>query len=330
MYNIGIEYLLVSFFICLFFINFFYFQAKGVFKTSKKWKREKAYRFLEDSWLAHGNQTWMSEHLDISEPVESPKEIFSTLLMLDLLIDEELNASVKKQMVQLIEQACLPDGTFYFFHNQDLLPRDVDTTTFGITILKREGKIADKVAEEGLSHVLRNCVPEGMIEVYLSPKKKEREGRLDPAVCANVLYALTQAGRQGEAEPTIRYLHQALKEETYLEGTLYYPSPDAFLYFVARVVSTFPMYQAEFADLLKEKIRNRMGASDQALELSMRILAAKYLGIECEKEQEKLAAQQLRDGSWPAYTIFKGNSKYKYFGSRELTTAFAIQALKGF
>lgn len=60
--------------------------------------------------------------------------------------------------------------------------------------------------------------------------------------------------------------------------------------------------------------------------IKMRIIACNNLGIQSSKEKAKLVSFQLEDGSWPAYSYFTGSNS-RYFGSREISTAFAIKAL---
>ena len=50
--------------------------------------------------------------------------------------------------------------------------------------------------------------------------------------------------------------------------------------------------------------------------------------INTEEFTIKLLQMQNNDGSWPANALFRFGSQDKYFGSKALTTAYAVRALE--
>ncbi|MBW3015696.1 hypothetical protein KY330_04705 [Candidatus Woesearchaeota archaeon] len=82
--------------------------------------------------------------------------------------------------------------------------------------------------------------------------------------------------------------------------------------------------KAELAKHLKERI----GKTEYPLDLAMRTSLAYSLGIANKTEKQKLLGLQEQAGSWPADALFHYGSQQGYFGSRALTTAFSVRALK--
>ncbi|MCJ1252112.1 hypothetical protein MMC30_009350 [Trapelia coarctata] len=60
--------------------------------------------------------------------------------------------------------------------------------------------------------------------------------RLDSVVCVNVLHLFYKHGRSQQLGPTLAWVHAVLLHRAYTDGTLYYPSPNTFLYFLSRLL----------------------------------------------------------------------------------------------
>jgi len=135
-------------------------------------------------------------------------------------------------------------------------------------------------------------------------------------------------GREKESLKTEQYIFEYLHSQAYLEGTRYYPSPDIFLYFLARLVNTFPYFRKRYAPQLKEALQTRIGTSKSPLDLAARVITAKVLGISNGFEEHKLVLLQKNSQEWPADAFFKFGTRYGFFGCNALTTAFATRALE--
>jgi hypothetical protein len=284
-----------------------------------------------------GFQSRISGSREILAATNPPIEVFSSAIILDLLSGTQILPNViltlKKFLVGQDEY-----GIFNFFENTGLLADDVDCTALCLRALLKEGSFDRGRAKIIARLLISNINEEGIIQVYLPPRS-EREGRVDAVVCANVMCLLYQLGLDSEAKKTEDFLYQTLENKAYLNGTLYYPSPDAFLYFLSRAISVSPAALRRFENLLAMRIRERFGATSRPLDLAMRILAADRINLlQIEEDQlleiilpEKQKLEKLQrkeDGAWPKDALFKTGRMDIYFGSKALTTAFAVKALE--
>jgi hypothetical protein len=173
-----------------------------------------------------------------------------------------------------------------------------------------------------------------------------RRGRKqDPVACANALYTVQLADRpladEGQAVvvATTRYLADHLTSGRYLDGTRYYPSPDAFLYAVSRLCARFPGTTGLLAGPLRRAFHRREATAPaqglaaipgRSLDLAFRTLTADHLGLSAGQNEWRtlLAALQRDDGSWPPCAYYRMGRFPVYFGSPYLTTVFALAALR--
>jgi hypothetical protein len=133
----------------------------------------------------------------------------------------------------------------------------------------------------------------------------------------------------------IGYATGFLASGDWRDGCRYYRSPDAFLLFYSELVHEFPALLERFgaAGFLRDAIEYRRHASaSRPLELAMRAIAARNVGIDPQPELEPLIAAQARDGSWPGfdplYTLGTASQRLSvHFGSPLITAAFCIRAL---
>ena len=161
----------------------------------------------------------------------------------------------------------------------------------------------------------------------------EREKpRTDAVVSANVLTCFYTFGRGHShgLELTVRMIHNILLQQEYLHGTRYYPSPDCCLFFFARLLrcSDAEYLQTMLGPLLKERIQERVGLSGSAMDIAMRILACKWLGLESGDDRHVLLDKQCEDGGWDASWMCTYGSSGIKIGNRGVTTALAIRALE--
>ncbi|RDW78943.1 uncharacterized protein DSM5745_05795 [Aspergillus mulundensis] len=245
------------------------------------------------------------------------RDNFTQLLILEVTGDRDL--------IYLEEHP----RTWNFFIGQSLLtttayPDDFDTTCAALTVLKPDRQTACSVLDELASHVN----DDGIILTYFDRSRP----RIDPVVCVNVLRAFYEHGRGHELQPSLHWVHEVLKTRAYVDGTRYYPTAEAFLYFVARLLQCTQeaLLQREFSDLLRQRVKERIGKPGDALCLAMRLLACQYVGVpaaDAERDVASLRAMQDADGGWEPGCVYRYGKTDIRIGSRGLATALAVKAL---
>jgi hypothetical protein len=177
-----------------------------------------------------------------------------------------------------------------------------------------------------------------------------RRPQFDAAVASNVLYAVSlldtdeSADLAKQFEPTWRFVKDHLLSGRYLEGTLYYPSPDSFLCLFGLLLARVPQQlDQDLATTLAQAILRRATTTSDnlvkdpqsPLNQAQRIIAADALNLAAAAEivsgvptmKQHLAKFQEPDGLWPAMPHY-GYGPLPYFiGSRELTSIYALSAL---
>lgn len=159
--------------------------------------------------------------------------------------------------------------------------------------------------------------------------QRERH-RVDPIVSANILACFYHYGRGREFDRTLKLVHSTLESRAYMDGTRYYPSPDCCLGFIGRLLrvsNNDEHLQTTLGPLLKSRIGERVGMSGSPMELAMRIITCKQMGIPCEGDCAELLSSQCDDGSWEAGWMYRYGSTGETIGNRAVTTAMAVAAL---
>ncbi len=290
--------------------------------------RELAYSFIADQWRLgpHRFHCLTSAAMTFENARQVEPEIFTAMLVSDLLRKLPLDTEIENRLLDQIRSKMTESGLFYFFEDHAILPADVDCASVGLAILARAGRISPAVLTTGLDRILANTNRDGIIEVYIDPSA-DRRGILDPVVCANALYLATMRDRDREAAKTNDYVYRMLEEQSCAQGTRYYPSEDTFLCRIARLVKDYPVRFARFREPLQRRLTRRMGTTSSPLEMAQRIIAASRLDLPVATEKQRLAMLQTADGSWPADGYFRYGRSRIFFGSKALTTAFALRAL---
>ena len=260
-------------------------------------------------------------------------ESFTAMIIADLLIDQRdqpEQASMMRDVLNMLERELGDESLFYFFKDHERLPADADCTAVGLSVLLRGGVSGERIrkkAHRALDKILNNRSQSGVIETYFDPTG-ERAGIVDAVVCCNVLFLAHQLNRAPEARATIEHVRRVLIEETFLEGTRYYHSPDTFLFFLGRVVHCFPGETEElFLEPLKAAIKKRLGIPGNTIDMAQRVLLCAWFGIDDEGEAERLLEAREGNGLWANDALFRYGRKKVYFGSQVMATAFAMAAV---
>lgn len=155
------------------------------------------------------------QHVSYTSNGQTIEENFTQLLILEATGDPSL--------VYYVEY----DGLFNFFRGQGQLttieyPYDSDTSAIGVLVathlsLSSKHRILDDILR------LRNA--DGIVQLYFDPSRP----RVDPVICTNILAAFHTHGRGDELNETFEWVLRVLEHRAYIEGTGYYPPPEAFL-----------------------------------------------------------------------------------------------------
>jgi hypothetical protein len=174
--------------------------------------------------------------------------------------------------------------------------------------------------------ILSNKNDDGLVEIYFKPSSKEE--RIDPVALANILYLISLSGISDERRAAQENAVEAhLLSGEYAKGSRYYFAPEFFLYFVSKLIHSFPDTYERWREPVAQALQQRIGATDYPIDLAMRVRSLTLLGIPNPADRSSLLA--LRQGDWgfPPDCACKYGSRNEYFGSRALSQAYCLEAL---
>lgn len=299
---------------------------KQMQRNTSRGPMEKGYNYLLESCNAKRCfQPVVSASADFAVTKPSPfPEIFDACLVLDLLGKKELDTDVLEACLRYISRHQGANKLFSFFEDPSLFPQDVDSSVLATNVLLDHQKVkmsdADVVADAVIANVNRN----GVIQTYFPPRDG-REDKIDPSVCANAIRFIHRMGRGEECKPTEDRLFAFLEKRNQDKSDLYYHT-DAFFYFIWEALKTSVFLKKRFQSLLAERISARIGSSSNPIDLAARVVVSSEMGIPNHKELEKLHSLQQEDGSFPLDVAYTSSKKDLYWGSKMVTTAFALRA----
>ena len=295
--------------------------------------------YIRKNWdVENGIATFASTSADFSSGARQiAPDVFSALLVFDVLPKKLLTAAFDRSLKDFFLRNYHPSGINYFFVDRDLISpsgiaADVDTAAMYLTIMLEAGMVERESIRHAVEIIAENVDSNGIIQVFLPPRM-EREGRIDPAVCANVLGLLYCFGYEGRTQANEDYLFDIIASRAYLSGSLQYTYPSTILYFITRAIFRFGSndVRERFLGVLG---RGAMELLDEDpvtdLDLAMRVIVSKYLGIESSQVtrfERLLLERQMSNGSWRKGSMYRTVRSQLHFGSESLTTAFALRAL---
>ncbi|KAH7299338.1 hypothetical protein KP509_24G006200 [Ceratopteris richardii] len=221
------------------------------------------------------------------------------------------------------------------------IPDDLDTTSIGLSILHRFGKVKMNMINKVLDKMMGYLsMDDGIVQVYFDIERP----RIDPVAIANVLYLFHLAGRGHEVERSERFLEQVLLHRAYEDGTIYYNLPESFLLHVARLVNKFPDHFGDngMKSLLQKRLSEHLAAlltdtesTLYAISLAMCMRACLLCDVEgsehhilMKEARRRLVGLQRQDGSWDCDPYYRyGSNSRSWIGNEGLTTAYALLAL---
>lgn len=245
---------------------------------------------------------------------------------------------------------------YRFFHDSPGFAADTDCSGVALAALWHNGRLPPAELIRGALQIAdcrapltADCAWPGALAVYwddgMEPGALPRGLRQDACAAANalvpVVLARTHLGEAGLSdaaradtarrldaaiEPTLDWLAQELARGG---SSRYYPSPDALLCFVSELLRQCPTTGLRLRAPLRQAVSRRLEMPGSTLDLSMRLLAACACGVVPVHLQQALVEAQDEDGLWPAAPLFTlGRVSSLHFGSRTLSAAFAVAALR--
>lgn len=302
----------------------------GIIRNKKTIKNEavkKGNNYLSQKITDTGFQSYFGINRNLNTiNTFSNNEIFTSIVIAELIPQQFKKNQYYKNLVKYINSSLELDGTISFFQDNKILSPDIDCTSIGLSVLFSDGKLTQKIINNVTEKIFKNINSKNIIKVYFDSKKKY----IDPIVCINALYFLYFIGKNKNkiTKENEKFIYDFFKNESYLNGTRYYHSPDTFLFFLTRLVMKLPKdLKNKYHNLLKKAIQKRRLKTNYPLDIAIRVYLSKIFGINNKVEFDKLLKMQSIDGSWPIDGFFRNDNKNLYFGCKELTTAFAIKAL---
>jgi hypothetical protein len=159
--------------------------------------------------------------------------------------------------------------------------------------------------------------------------------RIDAIVCIHIYTLFHIYGRSHELKNTYDWIYRVLLNRAYRDGTLYYSTPDYFLFALSRLGTYSEAAQKplplDLLDLLHSRCKERVGAPGDALAIAMRIIACRRVGIpatELQGDVKTLKGLQCEDGGWPFCGVYLIPSAKTQIGNRGVSTAMAVKAIE--
>ena len=270
-------------------------------------------------------RSWYSTSASMTLPIalESP---FVTAMVVAALepLPRRRTVNIVRAATSWLATWPRPDGWVCFL--REGIDPDVDDTCLVGFVLQRFAEslrpfyqlateIAAQPRRDGLLLTWRRPTPTASNDV-------------DPCVSANALRFLVQNGVPPRGLG--RELGRALLSGRYTDGTLYYESPAALAYLASASAET----RYELADSagwtaeVSRLVARASSTNDVAMTLTLLTRIADPRETRARSMAAKLTVRLLStqeaDGGWPAHATFRA---FNYWGSPELTTAFALEAL---
>lgn len=139
---------------------------------------------------------------------------------------------------------------------------------------------------------------------------------LDPIAVCNVLTFFFANGRGNDVRASLDWVIRVLDTRAYLDGTTYYNSGDAFLFFFSRLLSESPNLRLQLGQLFAARVEERTRSPGDALALAMRIIAGRVVGVHNPWDIKTLKGMQEIDGGWPATSTFPVPSRKVSIGKK--------------
>lgn len=296
---------------------------------------EKAIAFLYESQLDYGEfRTYRcrsEQYEEMSECAFDSSPFATALILYSVrnLNDNAQVADITRKGLEFLSGEKMPGGIWRYYssrNTQDIVP-DLDDTAAASLALKMNGmKLKDNTRA-----FLDNRNPEGLFYTWIKEDDREGEyGIVDCIVNVNVLLYL------GDQYPEVcDFINRAVKNNE--NCSQFYPNRLARNYMLSRAIrSNVSCLDSSKEIIIGQTLSSRMhdGSFGNELETALAVdtlINLGYSGEEVRGGVIRLLKTQGEDGSWPRGALFIAGPFDSFsYGSEELTTGFAIEALKAY
>ncbi len=285
--------------------------------------------FLYENQLDYGEfKTYICDDKDLEECLfdSSPFVTTFVLYFFNNMEGEKVEIMTEKALDFLLnEQEEGGIWRYWSSRNDKKISPDLDDISTISFILKTNGIDID----DNYQLIKENVNDDNLFFTWLYSGKERND--VDCVVNANVLLYL------GENNPSVcSYINEAIKSDE--SCSVYYLGKLSFFYMVSRAfennITCFDKSKDEIINYILNH-QNKDGSFGNELETAFgltTLLNFNYSGNEIESSLINLLENQQKDGSWKRKAAFcRGidlTESGPYFGSEELTTALALEALK--
>lgn len=308
--------------------------AKGIEESLRK-----GICFLSDRQLPSGEFATMRWEKPKVEAASYVKSVFVTSFVLHSLREMENFTQVKEisqQAIKFLLSEMEQNSLWRFFGKNSPIHFDVDDICCILASLKEWGVGMNYYSQASLLLKYRNN--QGLFYTWIldvDPPFEKKDNNIDWVVNANALFFYSLLDRPlPEVE---HYLIQVVETDAFQQRSPYYDSPFAFIYCLTRAYadgynSTLGSAVTGIKDyLLHAKERNKLcGDPLEGALAAVGLLNCGGKTTESTQAVEYLLSMQEEDGGWPI-GIFHTDGPYTEYriayGSRELTTAIALEAV---
>jgi len=226
------------------------------------------------------------------------------------------------------------EGFWRFFGKGTHLPLDLDDTCCALSALfENNVELEYRTIANCLLNYRDNkgiCYT-WILDRYLPKTSGDFNNDIDWVVNANVLFFFSLI--KMPIPEVVDYLCSIVEEKSFEGGSIYYYSPLSFIYSVSRAYADggavgLKPTSGKIKNYLLNK-QNVVGEWGNILENAMATVSLinfEYKEIEVDRAINNLLKDQRPDGGWPNSAFFRGVPEL-FYGSRELSTAIAIEAL---
>ncbi len=314
----------------------------------------KAISFLKERQLPSGGfPAYISKSPDMANSVYIPL-VFDTAFILHALnfVDSNSEADgIKNKTVEYLLANKEDPGVWRFYGRNPIIPPDsnllvdpyippdLDDTAVAFASLRENGI---PVEDSGLEYSLNFRAPEGLFYTWINEEKwlnisdplywYYKQNDIDIVVNANMLYALSLAGKQ--APEVSDYLNSYIKNNSFTDSTVYYNDPYIQLYMFTRAYAdghakdlkpSMPVIRNYL--LSTQKPDGSWGNEINTSLAAVSLLNTGYEGKALDKAIQYIVGTQRNDGGWAEIGVSTGGIWPVYIGSEDFTTAFSLEAL---
>lgn len=277
---------------------------------------------------------WFGNNQAEKKYVGTPFTASQLLHSLKFVDGGEVGHRIRERTIAYLLSQREPPGVWRYYGKEKahLLSPDVDDTAQAWAALFEHGLA---VNPEALEILKVSRTEAGLFNTWIGDPAEwigidSRD--VDLVVNLNVLFLFALVG---QVPPEVcQYIVMHTTSKAYHRGTVYYPSPLAYAYFLSRAsadggAACLSEAIPEVRSYVLAHQRPDGGWGDD-LETALGVLTLLNTGGRGRAVQRginALLARQGPDGGWALAPLYKGAVQLVYYGSRSLTTGFCLEAL---